>query len=85
MDVFGKHYKIIALFPRKKAVVLWLHLFNGVSTETGALLALFSRSSFTGLSTEYTVHSGTINKSEWGRGKAHPGPTHLNAVSKQRN
>lgn len=64
MDLFGKHYKIIAPCLKKDAAVLRLHSFNGVSTETGALLALFSRSSFIDLSTEYTVHSGTINKSE---------------------
>ena len=64
MDLFGKHYKIIAPRPKKDAAVFRLHSFNGVSAETGALLALFSRSSFIDLSTEYTVHSGTINKSE---------------------
>lgn len=85
MDLFGKHYKIIALFPKKDIVVWRLHLLNGVSAETGALLALFPRSSFIGLSTEYTAHSSPINKSGWGQGEAHLGPTHLNAVSKQRN
>lgn len=64
MDLFGKHYKIIAPLPKNDAAVFRLHSFNGVSAETGALLALFSRSSFIDLSTEYTVHSGTINKSE---------------------
>lgn len=85
MDLFGKHYKIIALFPKKDAVVLRLHSFNGVSAETGALPALLSRSSFIDLSTEYTGHSGTINKSEWVQGKTLPASTHKNAVSKQRH
>lgn len=60
-------------------------MLNSVSTETGALLALLCRSSFIDLSTEYMVHSGTINKSEWGQGKTHVGSTHLNAVGKQRH
>lgn len=85
MDLFGKHYKIIPPFPKKDAVVLRLHSFNGVSTETGAFPALFSRNNFIDLSIEYTVHSGTIKKSEWGQGKIHLGSTHLNAVSKQRH
>lgn len=38
MDLFGKHYKIIAPFPKKDAAVFRLHSFNGVSAETGAYL-----------------------------------------------
>ena len=85
MDLFGKHYKIRTPFPKKGAVVLRLHSFNGVSSETGVFPTLFSWSSFIDLSTAYTAHSGTIKKSEWGQGKIHLGSTHLYAVSKQRH
>lgn len=64
MDLFGKHYKIRTPFPKKGAVVLRLHSFNGVSSETGVFPTLFSWSSFIDLSTAYTAHSGTIKKSE---------------------
>ena len=85
MDLFGKHYKIGTPFPKKGAVVLRLHSFNGVSSETGVFPTLFSWSSFIDLSTAFIAHSGTIKRAEWGQGKIHLGSTHLNAVSKQRH